>query len=243
MTEVEVGITVNGVSRMERIDPRMSLLDLLRERLGLTGSTWDAVSKFRPGTAYLGGGTNLVDLMRLGVAEPDHILDVSRLPHDQVEETADRGLRIGAAVRNTDLAAHPLVRTRYPMLAGGSMGTASWGSAVVKACENLRKSENGEGSADTADDVAADQGWARHSFGAQFAEVQVEAGTGEVRVPRLLGVFAAGRIIDPALARSQFVGGMTMGLGMALMEHTVVDQAQGGFVRRDLPITPAKLLE
>jgi xanthine dehydrogenase YagR molybdenum-binding subunit len=90
--------------------------------------TWDAVSKFRPGTAYLGGGTNLVDLMRLGVAEPDHIVDVSRL----------------------------------------------------------------------------------------------------------LGVFAVGRIIDPALARSQFVGGMTMGLGMALMEQTVVDQAQGGFVRRDL---------
>jgi xanthine dehydrogenase YagR molybdenum-binding subunit len=119
-------------------------------------------------------------------------------------------------------------------LAGGSMGTASWGSAVVLACENLLKSENGEGSADTADDVAGDQGWARHSFGAQFAEVLVDAGTGEVRVPRLLGVFAAGRIIDPVLARSQFIGGMTMGLGMALMEQTVVDQAQGAFLHRDL---------
>ena len=102
------------------------------------------------------------------------------------------------------------------------------------ACENLLKSENGEGSADTADDVAGDQGWARHSFGAQFAEVRVDAGTGEVRVPRLLGVFAAGRIIDPVLARSQFIGGMTMGLGMALMEQTVVDQAQGTFLHRDL---------
>ena len=118
-------------------------------------------------------------------------------------------------------------------LAGGSMGTASWGSAVVKACEDLLKSSSGEGSADTAD-VAADQDWARHSFGAQFAEVRVDAVTGEVRVPRLLGVFAAGRVIDPALARSQFIGGMTMGLGMALMEQTGVDQAQGGFVRRDL---------
>jgi xanthine dehydrogenase YagR molybdenum-binding subunit len=122
----------------------------------------------------------------------------------------------------------------HAWLAGGSMGTASWGSAVVKACENLLKSDSGEGSADTADDVAGDQGWARHSFGAQFAEVRVDADTGEVRVPRLLGVFAVGRIIDPALARSQFVGGMTMGLGMALMEQTVVDQALGGFVRRDL---------
>jgi xanthine dehydrogenase YagR molybdenum-binding subunit len=119
-------------------------------------------------------------------------------------------------------------------LAGGSMGTASWGSAVVKACEDLLKSDQAEGSADTADDVAGDQGWARHAFGAQFAEVRVDADTGEVRVPRLLGVFAAGRIIDPALARSQFIGGMTMGLGMALMEQTVVEAAQGGFVHRDL---------
>jgi xanthine dehydrogenase YagS FAD-binding subunit len=87
--------------------------------------TWDAVSKFRPGTAYLGGGTNLVDLMRLGVAEPDHIVDVSRLPLDQVEETAGWGLRVGAAVRNSDLAAHPLVRARYPMLARAVLAGAS----------------------------------------------------------------------------------------------------------------------
>jgi xanthine dehydrogenase YagR molybdenum-binding subunit len=119
-------------------------------------------------------------------------------------------------------------------LAGGSMGTASWGSAVVKACEDLLKNDS-EGTADTTEDVKADSAdFARHSFGAQFAEVQVDADTGEVRVPRLLGVFAAGRIIDPTLARSQFVGGMTMGLGMALMEQTVVDEAQGGFVHRDL---------
>jgi xanthine dehydrogenase YagR molybdenum-binding subunit len=105
---------------------------------------------------------------------------------------------------------------------------------VVKACEDLLKNEGAMGSADTAEDVAADSGFARHAFGAQFAEVRVDADTGEVRVARLLGVFAAGRIIDATLARSQFIGGMTMGLGMALMEQTVVDQAEGGFVRRDL---------
>jgi xanthine dehydrogenase YagR molybdenum-binding subunit len=118
-------------------------------------------------------------------------------------------------------------------LAGGSMGTASWGSAVIKACEDLLKNDS-VGTADTTEDVKGDPGLARHSFGAQFAEVHVDPGTGEVRVPRLLGVFAAGRIIDAALARSQFVGGMTMGLGMALMEQTVVDEARGGFVHRDL---------
>jgi xanthine dehydrogenase YagR molybdenum-binding subunit len=118
-------------------------------------------------------------------------------------------------------------------VAGGSMGTASWGSAVVKACEDLRK-HGSEGSADTTEDVRADSGFARHAFGAQFAEVRVDADTGEVRVPRLLGVFAAGRIIDATLARSQFIGAMTMGLGMALMEETVVDAGSGDFLNHDL---------
>ena len=118
-------------------------------------------------------------------------------------------------------------------LAGGSMGTASWGSAVSAACEALLK-DGAHGRADTAADVAEDSGFARHSFGAQFAEVLVDPLTGEVRVPRLLGVFAAGRIIDAQLARSQFIGGMTMGLGMALMEATAVDASAGCFVGVDL---------
>jgi xanthine dehydrogenase YagR molybdenum-binding subunit len=118
-------------------------------------------------------------------------------------------------------------------LAGGSMGTASWGSEVTKACEALLK-DGTRGSADTAADVAQDGEWARHSFGAQFAEVLVDPLTGEVRVPRLLGVFAAGHILNPVLARSQFIGGMTMGLSMALLEETAVDTSAGGFVRTDL---------
>ncbi|MEV4371302.1 xanthine dehydrogenase family protein subunit M [Nonomuraea sp. NPDC049637] len=84
----------------------------------------DAVGRYGPGTMYLGGGTNLVDLMRLGVAAPDHLVDVSRLPLDAVEPVRDR-LRIGAAVRNSDLAADPLVRARYPMLARAVLTGAS----------------------------------------------------------------------------------------------------------------------
>jgi len=119
------------------------------------------------------------------------------------------------------------------LLAGGSMGTASWGSAVALACEALLK-DGQHGEADTTEDVAADAKLARHAFGAQFAEVLVDPATGEVRVKRLLGVFAAGRIIEPVLARSQFMGGMIMGLGMALMERTAVDPSVGGFVGTDL---------
>jgi xanthine dehydrogenase YagS FAD-binding subunit len=69
-----------------------------------------------PGAKFLGGGTNLVDLMREGIETPDVLVDVTRLPLGEVSETADGGLRIGAGVRNTDLAAHPVVRERYPVV-------------------------------------------------------------------------------------------------------------------------------
>jgi xanthine dehydrogenase YagS FAD-binding subunit len=84
----------------------------------------DAVAEFRPGTMYLGGGTNLVDLMRLGVAEPERLVDVSRLAATTIEAAGD-GLLIGAGVRNSDLAAHPAVRERYPMLARAVLCGAS----------------------------------------------------------------------------------------------------------------------
>jgi xanthine dehydrogenase YagR molybdenum-binding subunit len=58
--------------------------------------------------------------------------------------------------------------------------------------------------------------------------------TGEVRVPRMLGVFAVGRIINPVTARSQFIGGMTMGIGMALMEESIMDAEFGDYLNRDL---------
>jgi xanthine dehydrogenase YagS FAD-binding subunit len=84
-----------------------------------------AVRAGAEGATYLGGGTNLVDLMKLGVSEPARLVDVSRLPHDAVEETADGTLRIGAAVRNADLAVHPLVRERYPVLSEALLAGAS----------------------------------------------------------------------------------------------------------------------
>jgi xanthine dehydrogenase YagS FAD-binding subunit len=78
-----------------------------------------------PGTMYLGGGTNLVDLMKLGVETPERLVDVSRLPYDAVEELPDGGLRVGGAVRNSALAAHGSVRERYPLLALALLSGAS----------------------------------------------------------------------------------------------------------------------
>jgi xanthine dehydrogenase YagS FAD-binding subunit len=78
-----------------------------------------------PEAVYLAGGTNLVDHLKLGIVEPQTLVDVSRLGLDQVEETPGGGLRIGASVRNSDLAAHPLVRERYPALSRALLAGAS----------------------------------------------------------------------------------------------------------------------
>jgi xanthine dehydrogenase YagS FAD-binding subunit len=79
----------------------------------------------QPGTMYLGGGTNLVDLMKLGVETPERLVDVSRLPYDAVEDLPGGGLRVGGAVRNSDLAAHRSVRERYPLLSLSLLAGAS----------------------------------------------------------------------------------------------------------------------
>jgi xanthine dehydrogenase YagS FAD-binding subunit len=78
-----------------------------------------------PGARLLGGGTNLVDLMRQDVERPATVVDITALPLAEVAERPDGGLRIGALVRNSHLAAHPLVRTRYPVLAQALLSGAS----------------------------------------------------------------------------------------------------------------------
>ncbi|MCX4426552.1 xanthine dehydrogenase family protein molybdopterin-binding subunit [Streptomyces mirabilis] len=163
------------------------------------------------------------------------------------------GARTVLAQVGADALGVPLERVRTEIgnsdlpsasLAGGSSGTASWGWAVHEACTRLRAGlaehtgpllEPGlSASADTAGSADADSGYARHAFGAHFAEVTVDTVTGEVRVRRLLGVYAAGHILNARTARSQFIGGMTMGLGMALTEGSTMDAAFGDFTEADL---------
>jgi xanthine dehydrogenase YagS FAD-binding subunit len=78
-----------------------------------------------PGARFLGGGTNLVDLMRLGVETPDRLIDVTRLGHDAIEPLDGGGLRVGAGVRNSDLAHDPVVSERYPLLSQALLAGAS----------------------------------------------------------------------------------------------------------------------
>jgi xanthine dehydrogenase YagS FAD-binding subunit len=78
-----------------------------------------------PGAKFVAGGTNLVDLMKVDVEQPTKLIDITRLPLDKVEETQGGGLRIGALVRNSDLAYHPAVERRYPMLSSALLAGAS----------------------------------------------------------------------------------------------------------------------
>jgi xanthine dehydrogenase YagS FAD-binding subunit len=78
-----------------------------------------------PAAKFVAGGTNLIDLMKMDVEHPATLIDISRLPLDKVEETADGGLRIGALVRNFDVAYHPLVERRYPVLSSAFLAGAS----------------------------------------------------------------------------------------------------------------------
>ena len=78
-----------------------------------------------PDAVYLAGGTNLVDHMKLGVATPSLVVDIGHLPLDQIVELPDGTVRIGATVRNSDLAAHLMIRQRYPVLAQALLAGAS----------------------------------------------------------------------------------------------------------------------
>ena len=80
----------------------------------------------KPQGKFLGGGTNLIDLMKMGVETPDELIDINRLPLAQIEELPDgKGVRIGAMVRNSDLAEHELIKTRYPVLSEALLSGAS----------------------------------------------------------------------------------------------------------------------
>ncbi|MFD6857809.1 xanthine dehydrogenase family protein molybdopterin-binding subunit [Rhodococcus sp. NPDC060090] len=124
-------------------------------------------------------------------------------------------------------------------VAGGSSGTSSWGTAIVAAAEEFRK-RFGDGP-EAGAEVSAAAGENRElehfraqSYGAHFAEVRVDSDTGEIRVPRMLGIFSVGRVINPRTARSQFIGGMCFGISMALFEESIRDGRFGHVVNHDL---------
>jgi xanthine dehydrogenase YagR molybdenum-binding subunit len=134
---------------------------------------------------------------------------------------------------------------------GGSMTMASVGSAVQAACRKAREEALARGGANdlqeamrrigqpveaSVDSKPGDesQRFSMHAFGAVFVEVAVDPDLGETRVRRMVGAYGAGRIINPKTSRSQCIGGMIGGIGMALMEHSVVDPRNGRVTNANL---------
>jgi xanthine dehydrogenase YagR molybdenum-binding subunit len=139
--------------------------------------------------------------------------------------------------------------TRLPKapVHGGSMTMASVGSAVQAACRKVRDDALAQGAANDLSEAMrrigqpiealadvrpddASQRFSMHAFGAVFVEVAVDPDLGETRVRRIVGAYGAGRIVNPKTVRSQCIGGMIGGIGMALMEHSVVDARNGRVV-------------
>jgi xanthine dehydrogenase YagR molybdenum-binding subunit len=135
-----------------------------------------------------------------------------------------------------------LGHSSYPITpgSGGSFGASSCGAALLDACKKLKaRLDKGEGPQGLSAMGKAEPGdeykkFAQFAYGAHFAEVGVDADTGEVRLRRMLGVFDAGRILNAKTARSQMIGGMIWGVSSALFEEQTVDTRYGSFVNVDL---------
>ncbi|HEY4075560.1 MAG TPA: xanthine dehydrogenase family protein molybdopterin-binding subunit [Rhizomicrobium sp.] len=144
-------------------------------------------------------------------------------------------------------------------VAGGSNSTASVSHAIAKACDEIlgkrQRGEKGtleayvenipEGAPSTAHEMMqkgrpafvrgeANKKNIRYAFGAQFVEVRVHRLTGEIRVPRAVGAFAAGTIVNPKTAKSQLMGGMIWGISAALHEKTEIDRRAARYINKDL---------
>ena len=189
---------------------------------GVAASTYPA--RRRPSTAFARAEDDGTFTVRVGAVDigTGARTVLAQIAADTLEVPVEA---IDIEIGDSDFGAAPV--------AGGSAGTASWGSAVVKACRMLRAGRS-EVTVDTEDEAGASEPLSKHAFGAQFVEVRVDADTAEIRVPRVLGVFAAGRIVNPKTARSQLIGGMTMGVSMALLEESRVDARFGDVVNHDL---------
>lgn len=134
--------------------------------------------------------------------------------------------------------------SRYPKapVAGGSQSSASVMPPLVDACAklkalaggNLADARAGLEATAAASGAADDEHYSFHSFGAHFCEVRFDEELARLRVTRFTSVFDCGRILNPKTARSQMIGGITMGLGMALMEETLRDNRTGAIVTNNL---------
>jgi xanthine dehydrogenase YagR molybdenum-binding subunit len=134
---------------------------------------------------------------------------------------------------------------RSPLFGAGNTGVVARGGRLYRSDDESRSESYGailtraeladlEGLGKSAADPVAQETYAMHAHGAVFAEVKVDPDLGQVRVTRLVGAFAAGRVVNPRLVRSQYYGGMIWGISFALHEHAIIDSRSGRILNTDL---------
>jgi xanthine dehydrogenase YagR molybdenum-binding subunit len=154
-------------------------------------------------------------------------------------EAAGSGGSWGAASSGSSVFyACEALRTKLAAAAGFEPGAAVFENGLIRAGNKSRRiaelaGEDGITAEGKIEPGVLNDAYTQAGYGAHFAEVAVDADTGEIRVRRMLGVFAAGRILNPKTARSQAIGGMVFGIGAALTEDAVVDTRYGHFVNQD----------
>ena len=165
---------------------------------------------------------------------------VVRLGDSRFPEGAGSGGQFGAASSTAGVyAACVKLRAMVAQRLGFGAGEVEFADGRVRSGGNSRPLLDAVAQGELQAEDAMEYGdlskrYAQQTFAAHFVEVGVDAATGEIRIRRMLAVCAAGRIINPMAARSQIIGGMTMGAGAALMEELVVDRRAGFFVNHDL---------
>lgn len=183
----------------------------------------DGTVELRAATHEIGTGTRTI--------MPQIAADVLKIPVE----------RIRLVLGDTTLPENPI--------SAGSMTATSTGSAIHNACVALRDALRDLGATDLANHrpnviveakaaakppEEAKKKYSMHAFGAVFVEVRVDPELGTVRVARVTGAYAGGRILNPKTARSQIIGGIVYGIGMALLEETVIDPRNGRYVNAEL---------
>jgi xanthine dehydrogenase YagR molybdenum-binding subunit len=161
--------------------------------------------------------------------------------------TATAGSAVHAAGSEviTKLAELATSHERSPLFGAGNAGVIARGGRLYRRDDETRSESYAailaraglgemEGRGKSAPDPAPREAYAMHAHGAVFAEVKLDPDLGQARVTRLVGAFAAGRVINPRLVRSQYYGGMIWGVSFALQERAIVDHRSGRIVNADL---------
>lgn len=213
----------------------------------------DGIAVIRSGTQDLGTGTYTVmaqvaaDALGLAVSRVRVELGDSRLPTAPVSGGSSTVPSVAPAV---EAACHALraqlidmaiddPRTGWSGLASDALrfenGVVVGPDRRVGAGELLARANRAFIEAEAESGPGAERdAYALHAFGAQFAEVRVDALTGEIRLARYVGAFDAGRVLNAKTARSQLIGGITFGVGMALLEKTAIDAETGRIVNANI---------